>query len=317
MVMEFYLIREQLRNFYGKYALYIMPFIRFILAATGLVLMDMHMGFVKPLGSIPALFALSLMCGFLPWGGLTLVLCGCLLAQFAAVSVEVMAIGLVVFFFIWIMHMILLPDGKAAVVLVPILFFFRIPYMVPILVALGGSLTGIVPVVSGVVIYYLIRTVIDSASVLTSTGTLTILQRFIQVLTSLKDNKVMYVMLAAFAAVYIVVFLIRQISADYSRTIGIVTGTVVNALILLMGEMAFQIDTRSLPVMSIVVGSLVSGLIAAIADFFVFAVDYNRTEYVQFEDDDYYYYVKAVPKIAVTAPDKQVKKINSRTERRS
>ncbi len=44
--------------------------------------------------------------------------------------------------------------------------------------------------------------------------------------------------------------------------------------------------------------------------FFVLAVDYLGTEYIQFEDDDYYYYVKAVPKIKVTASDVQVKRIN-------
>ena len=36
------------------------------------------------------------------------------------------------------------------------------------------------------------------------------------------------------------------------------------------------------------------------------------TEYLQYEDDDYYYYVKAVPKIAVSAPDVKVQKINAR-----
>ena len=41
-----------------------------------------------------------------------------------------------------------------------------------------------------------------------------------------------------------------------------------------------------------------------------FNVDYNRTEIVQFEDDEYYYYVKAVPKNVVAAADKKVKKIN-------
>jgi hypothetical protein len=41
-------------------------------------------------------------------------------------------------------------------------------------------------------------------------------------------------------------------------------------------------------------------------------VDYSRTEYVQFEDDDYYYYVKAVPKLTVSAPDVKVQKINAR-----
>ena len=35
-------------------------------------------------------------------------------------------------------------------------------------------------------------------------------------------------------------------------------------------------------------------------------MDYSRTENVQFEDDEYYYYVKAVPKIGVAVPEKQV-----------
>ena len=40
-----------------------------------------------------------------------------------------------------------------------------------------------------------------------------------------------------------------------------------------------------------------------------FSVDYSRTENVQFEDDEYYYYVKAVPKVGVQMPEKQVKHI--------
>ena len=49
-----------------------------------------------------------------------------------------------------------------------------------------------------------------------------------------------------------------------------------------------------------------------IYQFFVFAVDYTRTEYLQYEDDDYYYYVKAVPKLTVSAPDVKVQRIYSR-----
>ena len=45
--------------------------------------------------------------------------------------------------------------------------------------------------------------------------------------------------------------------------------------------------------------------------FFAFNVDYSRTELVQFEDDEYYYYVKAVPKISLATPEKSVKKINT------
>ena len=46
------------------------------------------------------------------------------------------------------------------------------------------------------------------------------------------------------------------------------------------------------------IGLLVSVMLAMIYNFFFFSVDYTRTEYVQFEDDDYYYYVKAVPKMS-------------------
>ena len=43
-------------------------------------------------------------------------------------------------------------------------------------------------------------------------------------------------------------------------------------------------------------------------------VDYSRKETVQFEDDDYYYYVKAIPKYNVTAKKKNVVKMNDQIE---
>jgi len=59
-------------------------------------------------------------------------------------------------------------------------------------------------------------------------------------------------------------------------------------------------------------GTLLSVVLAFIFQFFVFAVDYSRTEFLQFQDDEYYYYVKAVPKLTVTRPDVKVKRINTR-----
>ena len=59
-----------------------------------------------------------------------------------------------------------------------------------------------------------------------------------------------------------------------------------------------------------ILGTLVSGILAIIIQFFHLALDYTGVEYVQFEDEDYYYYVKAVPKINVTTPQINVKRIN-------
>ena len=49
-------------------------------------------------------------------------------------------------------------------------------------------------------------------------------------------------------------------------------------------------------IMGLVVGTLVSLAVAFLLEFLFFNLDYSRTERVQFEDDEYYYYVKAVPK---------------------
>ena len=67
---------------------------------------------------------------------------------------------------------------------------------------------------------------------------------------------------------------------------------------------------------SMIFGIVVSVVIALIYQFFVFAVDYTRTEYLQYEDDDYYYYVKAVPKSYVAQKEKSIKTISSDYDRK-
>lgn len=57
----------------------------------------------------------------------------------------------------------------------------------------------------------------------------------------------------------------------------------------------------------LIVGNVISVLIGLVLQFFFFNLDYTRTERVQFEDDEYYYYVKAVPKLYVTTSEKQIK----------
>lgn len=61
----------------------------------------------------------------------------------------------------------------------------------------------------------------------------------------------------------------------------------------------------------LLIGALPFLAVALLYHFFVFTVDYTRTEYVQYEDDDYVYYVKAVPKVAVTRTDVKVQRINN------
>ena len=99
-------------------------------------------------------------------------------------------------------------------------------------------------------------------------------------------------------------------SIEHAWTIAIIAGTMTNLVLLLIGDLIYDIK---LSMLGAIFGSALAILAAKIIEFFRFCVDYSRTEKVQFEDDEYYYYVKAVPKMNVAASAKTVKRINTQS----
>ena len=83
---------------------------------------------------------------------------------------------------------------------------------------------------------------------------------------------------AAFAVTLIVVYVIRRMSVDHSWTIAMVAGSLVNVMMLLIGDLMY--DTK-VSIVGILIGSIVSFFLAKALQFFVFSVDYSRTERVQ------------------------------------
>ena len=115
-----------------------------------------------------------------------------------------------------------------------------------------------------------------------------------------------------FAVVLLLVYVIRRLSIDNAWMIAIISGLSVSAVLLLICEFIMELQFS---VIGIVIGSVFSFIICAGIQFLEFNVDYSRAEIVQFEDDEYYYYVKAVPKNVLAAPDKSVKRINKQRKK--
>lgn len=158
--------------------------------------------------------------------------------------------------------------------------------------------------------YYILVYINQNVGALTGTAAAAdITQKYLQLIKSMLSNQTAVVMIAAFALCIMVVYMIKRLSVDYAWYLAIAAGLIIQLAVIFMGDILFSI---TVPMGTLVIGMLVSALVALIYTFFAFAVDYSRTEYLQYEDDDYYYYVKAVPKIAVTAPDVKVERINSR-----
>ena len=158
------------------------------------------------------------------------------------------------------------------------------------------------------VIAFIISYVKQNAGLLTNDTSVDITQKFVQIIRNLLLNPEMMLMVMVCAVGILCVYLLHNMSLDYAWEIAIVTGTIAQLAAVFVGDFLFHV---SMPVLQLLIGALFSMAVALLYHFFVFTVDYTRTEYVQYEDDDYVYYVKAVPKVAVTRTDVKVQRINN------
>lgn len=313
-MMGLLVFKERLRAYYAKYDLYLKPLMKFFLSLAVFLTLNQNIGFMARLKSPMIVLALALVCSFLPYGAISVLAALVMLAHVFQVSMEIALMLGVSAAMIGLLYYSLHPGDSYLLLVTPLLFAWKIPYAVPLLVGLSGSLIGIVPVSCGVYLYYMLAYVKQNAGLLTGDGSVDIAQKYTQIIKNMMSNQLMLVMILAFALCILVVYLIRNLSVDYSWMLAIIVGTVTMLAVIFVSDFVFDI---SVSVGALILGILVSAAIAGIYHFFAFAVDYTRTEYTQFEDDDYYYYVKAVPKITVSQPDVKVKKINARRTQRS
>ena len=305
-------MKERIKLIYSKYEAFIVPVFKFLLAFITFSTLNSRMGYMTRIDDMRIMLIAALTCSFLPVGLMVLMAAVFSLMHMYALSMEVALVGLCMYLIMYLLFFRFSPKDSLVVVLTPLLFSMKIPYVVPIAVGLLCGPASIVSVGCGIAVFYLLRMVIDSAPNIRIMEEGEILEKVRFMVEGILGNKAMLVMIAAFVVTVLVVYLIRRMSVDYSWTIAMVTGAMINVVLLLIGDLMYDVN---LSMGSVLLGSLLALVVAKVIEFFRFCVDYSRTEKVQFEDDEYYYYVKAVPKMTVSVPTKTVKRINSQRDR--
>lgn len=304
-------LRENLKKIYSRNEAFILRVIKFLLSFIVLSIINGKMGYMTKLDNMAIVLIVSLLCSFLPTGFMAFFAMMFAVLHMYALSIETAAVGLVVFLLLYLLFLRFTAKEALVVVLTPVLCMLKLPYVMPVAMGLIGTPASCVSVGCGVVVYYLLQTVITNAPTINSMGAEEATAKLRLLIDGMLGNKAMLVTIAAFAITVIVVYLIRRMSVDHSWTIAMVAGVMIEVMILLVGDLMY--DTN-LSIVSALLGAVVTLIACKIIEFFRFCLDYSRTEKVQFEDDEYYYYVKAVPKMTVAAPTNTVKKIN--TQRR-
>ncbi len=308
-------IKEKIKSIYSKYDIFLNPLFKFILALCVFSIINGNIGYMERANTLTVTLAVSLVCAILPANVMVLLAAAAVLLHLYALSLEVMAVAFVLFLLMGLMYFRFSPKNGIYTLLMPVCLHFNLGPVMPIAVGLMGNVPSAISFICGVVAWYFLDGVKQNALALSgrggSDGAVT---KITAALNQLIGNKEMYLVILTFLVVFAVVLLIRSLSIDYAWTAAIIIGGLVNFIVLFAGYVMLGISEK---VVGLVIGSLMSLAVAFVLEFFFFHLDYTRTERVQFEDDEYYYYVKAVPKMYVAEKEKQVKTFPARGGGRS
>ena len=301
-------LRDRIKLLYNRNEVFITPVLKFMLAFVAISTVSGQLGYMQKIDNVGITLILSLMCSFLPVGFIVLFAGLVTMLHLYALSLEVLLAVFIIYFIIFLLFFRFAPNDSIMLLFTSVLMALKIPYMMPVIVGLVCNPVAILPVGCGVVIYYLLDNIAENATAIYAMSSAEGMAKIRLTLDGILGNEAMMVTIVAFSITIIVVYILRRMSVDYSWTIASIAGVVVNLMILLVGDLMFDTNIRFLGAF---LGSVLAIIAAKVTEFMKFCVDYNRTENVQFEDDDYYYYVKAVPKMTVAGQQKTVKHINT------
>lgn len=299
-------LRERLRKLYAEYTVYIVKLLQFI---TGLLLFWMinsNIGFMEKASSVFCTAGLAVICTFLPVNVTAVAAAGLILVQFYALSMPIAVVSFVIFLLMYIFYFRFAPKKAWLIILAGLAFGLKIPFVIPIAFGLMGTPVWIVPAVCGIIAYYMVQFVKISSAALKNADAASMTEGLMSFTRQVIENKEMWLMVMIVVIGILVVNTVRSRAVDHAWKVAAAAGAVVCVVAAAAGNLVLEVNVSYAMV---AVSALLGLAVGFVLEFLFFSVDYSRTENMQFEDDEYYYYVKAVPKIGVPVPEKKVKHI--------
>ena len=305
-------IRENVIRFYQKYGLIVGAVIKFALSFVTLYFLAQMFDFGSK-ANIPVLYVLlSLIQAFLPI--VFLYFSGSLLIMLNLwqLSPDILA-GFVLLFLIGCLTLVRVDRKSAWIAMaVPVLFYLKLEYIAPVLLGITVGMWAAVPASMGILIYFLSVYTESVSTLLTTTeaaGPAAGLQRIANLIMI---DKYLLVIFAAYCSVIFITALLNRLFFERAWQFAIIVGNVVLAVLMLCGRYIFDLDYE---VWRVFLEVILSAVLCVVYWFFKGIGDASRTERTVFEDDEYIYYVKAVPKLKIAQKDHNVRDIHMEPEK--
>ncbi|MBQ9155636.1 MAG: hypothetical protein IJ137_02520 [Eubacterium sp.] len=298
--------RETVRSFYQKYEGIIRPAGKFVFSLLILFLLSRMFGYNPRINRFYIFLIVSALQAFLPISFLYYMSAILVAANLWVISPEIMTVCLAVLLICWLLFVRVDRRYAVIVVLTPVLFFLKLEYLMPVLSGMILGIGGIMPFVCGIIVYF-ISTYAESvsAALAATTGNETGvgLQRLYHLISV---DHTLLVVIVAFAVIMFISAVLYHVFHESAWLFTVILGNIALALLLLSGKLIFDLEYA---VFRVFLECILAVGLGFVYQFFKGIGDVSRIEKVSFEDDEYIYYVKAVPKMKVSMTDRNITQI--------
>ncbi|MBR1874737.1 MAG: hypothetical protein IJ807_07505 [Eubacterium sp.] len=190
---------------------------------------------------------------------------------------------------------------------VPTLSACNMGLSVPVVAGEFGSLSLVPALIMGVIIRFSLDGVAEyTATAQRIAGDSNIFAPLQYLINYLVENRSFLVALIVYTITYIVIYTLRRMNFRHSPQIAILVGSIVLYTLEMISNIIWELEMNLWLTSGLVI---VTMGIAYLFQFLYISLDYHGMRRLQFEDDEYYYYVTAIPKFNVAVGDKTVTRI--------
>ncbi len=303
--MNFFITaRDRIRIIYSRNEVNANRVLHGIIVFIALLVINNNFGYQKFLDKTFICLLLALGCAFLPMSGITAIIGLFLLIHLFTLSTEVGITALVIIAVSLLLCAYFKSKNTYNIFFLPVCYQVGIPYAIPLGAGLLRNINELASVVCGGVFSYFLYVIKSNVSGIldaknaVSCGSL--------IMEQMLKSRLFYMYIVALVVMFIVVYYIRTAKIKMAWLYATGAGVISEFIIMLAG-LLLSGNKGDIP--KLLIGNIVIAFVGVVINYIFFDLNYGRIEKVQFEDDDYYYYVTAVPKIKIVEEKKRVKRI--------
>ena len=152
-------IKEKVKNIYAEHEFILKPVLKFIFSFLALVLFKLNIGYAPVINLWPVMLLMAVVMAFLPRKVDVVIAILVMIFDIYYISLELAGVVTILFIILLVLFLRFTPKQGIFLVLVPLAFYLKIPYVIPLVAGIVSTPVAIVSVTFGTIIYYLIDVV--------------------------------------------------------------------------------------------------------------------------------------------------------------